>query len=252
MEHDHHHHEYYACLPQWLESLLHEKFFIPCLIHEDVKKNEKNVLCLDCCTSICTHCCLSLHHSHRLLQVRRYIYHDVLRLDDIHKLFDCSHIQNYITNSAKVIFLNQRPQARPFRGSGNICSTCDRSLQERYLFCSLYCKVQHLIRLEGGVSRYLYECDFLPLSKGDDDQFDYENGTMTPDSVLESPGSSATSGWGMDCRTLLSTATTDFVRKKRSSITGNNSSSNNQYRQCSPEIAAINRRKGIPQRSPLY
>lgn len=90
---DHHHHEYYACLPQWLESLLDEKFFVPCYIHEDARKNEKNVFCLDCCTSVCTHCCPSIHDSHRLLQVRRYIYKDVLRLDDIQKLIDCSHVQ---------------------------------------------------------------------------------------------------------------------------------------------------------------
>ncbi|KAI3844288.1 hypothetical protein MKW92_023035 [Papaver armeniacum] len=267
MEHDDddHHHEYYACLPQWLESLLDEKFFVPCYIHEDARKNEKNVFCLDCCTSVCTHCCPSIHDSHRLLQVRRYIYKDVLRLDDIQKLIDCSRVQSYISNGAKVIFINQRPQSRPHRVSGNTCSTCYRSLQERYFFCSLYCKVQHLVKLEGGVSRYLYECDFLPLSEEEeakeDDEFDYDNGMMTPDTVLESPllssrthsGSSTASGnWGVDCRTLLSTATTDFVRKKRSSKIGNSSSNNNQYRCSSPEIAAMNRRKGIPQRSPLY
>ena len=39
------------------------------------------------------------------------------------------------------MFLNQRPQTRQFRGSGNICSTCDRSLQDPYHFCSLSCKV---------------------------------------------------------------------------------------------------------------
>ncbi|RZC63818.1 hypothetical protein C5167_025565 [Papaver somniferum] len=264
---DHHHHEYYACLPQWLESLLDEKFFVPCYIHEDARKNEKNVFCLDCCTSVCTHCCPSIHDSHRLLQVRRYIYKDVLRLDDIQKLIDCSHVQSYTSNGAKVIFINQRPQSRPFRVSGNTCSTCYRSLQERYFFCSLYCKVQHLVKLEGGVSRYLYECDFLPLSEEEgkeEDEFDYDNGMMTPDSVLESPllssrthsGSSTASAsggnLGIDCRTLLSTATTDFVRKKRSSKTGNSSSNNNQYHCSSPEIAAMNRRKGIPQRSPLY
>ncbi|MCL7042833.1 hypothetical protein MKW94_003118 [Papaver nudicaule] len=266
--HHNHHLEYYSCLPQWLETLLDEKFFTPCLIHEDTRKNEKNVFCLDCCTSFCPHC-FSSHCNHRLLRIRRYIYHDVMRLDDVQQLIDCSQIQSYTTNAAKVIFLNQRPITRTFRVSGNVCISCDRSLRERYLFCSLNCKVQHLIRLEGGVSRYLYQCDFLPLSsegggKGDDDEFDFDfeknNGQMTPDSILVSPvsysGGSSASGNGIDCRTLLlSTATTEFVRKKRSSKT--NSSSSNQYHHrqtccSSPEIAAMNRRKGIPQRAPLY
>ena len=54
--------------PAWLEVLLKEKFFNACLEHEAVKKNEKNILCIDCCLSICPHC-LPSHNSHRLLQV---------------------------------------------------------------------------------------------------------------------------------------------------------------------------------------
>ncbi|XP_077234380.1 protein RGF1 INDUCIBLE TRANSCRIPTION FACTOR 1-like isoform X2 [Tasmannia lanceolata] len=151
----------YSYFPHWLEGLLGEKFFNSCLIHETAKKNEKNIFCLDCCTSICPHC-LSPHCSHRLLQIRRYVYRDVVRQDDLEKLIDCSFVQSYITNNAKVIFLNQRPQPRPFRGSGNICTTCDRSLQDPYLFCSLSCKVKYLVR-KNGLAKYLYECEFLPL-----------------------------------------------------------------------------------------
>lgn len=55
-------------LPRWLEVLFTEKFFNACIIHEEERKNEKNIYCLDCCTSLCPHC-LSLHGSHRLLQV---------------------------------------------------------------------------------------------------------------------------------------------------------------------------------------
>lgn len=117
-------------LPRWLEVLLTEKFYNACIIHEEAKKNEKNVYCLDCCISLCPHC-LSPHHSHRLLQVfltksnllfetsqlvfwkerpffirlnlilnfcvvfqiRRYVYHDVIRLDDAAKLIDCAFVQ---------------------------------------------------------------------------------------------------------------------------------------------------------------
>lgn len=52
--------------------------------------------------------------------------------------------QPYTINSAKVIFLNQRPQSRSSKGSANICFTCDRILQEPFNFCSLSCKVHFL------------------------------------------------------------------------------------------------------------
>ncbi|KAF6144494.1 hypothetical protein GIB67_013138, partial [Kingdonia uniflora] len=256
----------FSPVPQWLEVLLGEKFFNPCLVHESLKKNEKNIFCLDCCCGICTHC-LTPHRSHRLLQIRRYVYHDVVRAEEIGKLIDCSYVQSYTTNSAKVVFLNQRPQARPFRGAGSICSTCERSLQDPYLFCSLCCKVQHLVKSKEGISKYLYECEFLPLSEGTkgETSFDIEDGQLTPDSILESPAllhtSSGSSSGGnagigegivLGCRAYFCAATTVFVRKKRSSLSA---VPRNQYRPCSPTLentVNMTRRKGIPHRSPLY
>ncbi|KAL9315592.1 hypothetical protein ACSQ67_016593 [Phaseolus vulgaris] len=239
--------------PRWLQVLLTEKFYNACIIHEEAKKNEKNVYCLDCCISLCPHC-LSPHRSHRLLQIRRYVYHDVIRLDDAAKLIDCTSVQSYTTNSAKVVFLNQRPQTRNFRGSGNFCSTCDRSLQDPYHFCSLSCKINYLVRTTGSLSGYLFECNYLPLSESG-----LDDGLMTPDSVLEPAGSARTSSGsggygGADCRTTLAcTATTEIVRKKR---TGGSGFRPPCRPACSPvsEISAglMNRRKGNPQRSPLY
>ncbi|KAF3795254.1 hypothetical protein EJ110_NYTH05140 [Nymphaea thermarum] len=230
--------------PLWLDTLLSEKFFVPCPLHEAAKKNEKNIFCLDCCTSICPHC-LSPHRCHRLLQVRRYVYHDVIRLDDLEKLIDCAYVQAYTTNSAKVVFLNQRPQSRPFRGSGNMCSTCDRSLQEPFLFCSLACKVHHLLRSEGSLSKYLYDCDYLPLQEGfRGEGDDLDDGQMTPDSVLDTPVS-----FQMPPAFVCES---ELVRKKRTSV-----SVSRPYRTCSPATEMVasminNRRKGVPQRSPLY
>ncbi|KAE8734467.1 putative 2-isopropylmalate synthase-like [Hibiscus syriacus] len=231
--------------PRWLQVLLTEKFFNACIIHEDAKKNEKNIFCLDCSISLCPHC-FDPHSSHRLLQIRRYVYHDVIRLDDATKLMDCSLVQSYITNSAKVIFINQRPQTRQFRGSGNFCTICDRSLQDPYLFCSLSCKVNYLLRADDGLSEFLFECNYLPL---------HESGLVNPDSVLEPSGSTKTSSGsgGYDevwCRALASTATTsEIVRKKRTSLTA--------CRPTCPPVSEVsgslmNRRKKTPQRAPLY
>ncbi|KAF4384703.1 hypothetical protein CsatB_011040 [Cannabis sativa] len=242
-------------LPRWLEVLLCEKFYNACIIHEDAKKNEKNIFCLDCCISICPHC-LPPHRSHRLLQIRRYVYHDVIRLDDATKLFDTDFVQSYTTNSAKVVFLNQRPQTRTFRGSGNICCTCDRSLQDPYIFCSLSCKIQYLMRREGGVSKFIFECKFLSLPDPGS-----EDGLISPDSVLEQSGSARTSsGSGgngsVGSRTLSCTAATAeqiIVRKKRSSVSAYRAACRPVFSPVSEISAALmNRRKGNPQRAPLY
>ncbi|KAK7855591.1 hypothetical protein CFP56_027369, partial [Quercus suber] len=232
-----------SLIPQWLEILLRDKFFNPCIIHEFAKKNEKNIFCLDCSISICPHCVPS-HRSHRLLQIRRYVYHDVIRLSDAQKLMNCSLVQPYTTNSAKVVFLNQRPMSRPFRGSGNFCITCDRSLQDPYYFCSLYCKVP-------------FSHDRSLTVSGNE-----EDVQTTPDSVLDSGvslfGSRSTAnasrcGGAVSSKTLACTATTtEFVKKKRSSL--NLVPRVSFQMKCSPtaEVAvALNRRKGVPHRSPM-
>lgn len=227
-------------VPQWLLALLSEKFFNACIIHEDAKKNEKNIFCLDCCDGFCPHCSTN-HRSHRLLQIRRYVYHDVIRIADADKLIDCAQVQTYTTNSAKVVFLNQRPQTRPPRSSGSICITCDRNLQESSLFCSISCKLQHILGTGSKLSTYIRDCEFLVLP----DSFD--DGQMTPNSVLEHSGSSSGGAAGLpECPYLYSTATTEIVKKKRS----------NPRPVCRPvhEIteSIMNRRKGTPHRSPLH
>ncbi|KAH7276991.1 hypothetical protein KP509_39G029500 [Ceratopteris richardii] len=125
---------------QWLNALLGETYFGACDIHVNLRKNERNVFCAKCYIAICQHC-MPLHLKHALLQIRRYVYHDVIRLCDIEKLVDCNHVQCYIVNGAKVVFLNQRPQSRPAKSIGNTCQTCDRILQDGWRFCSLACKV---------------------------------------------------------------------------------------------------------------
>ncbi|XP_009793077.1 protein RGF1 INDUCIBLE TRANSCRIPTION FACTOR 1 [Nicotiana sylvestris] len=238
-------------LPQWLIALLTEKFFNACIIHEDAKKNEKNVFCLDCCECICPHC-LSPHRSHRLLQIRRYVYHDVIRLCDAEKLLDCAFVQSYTSNSAKVVFLNHRPKTRPCRGSSNTCIICERGLQDPYLFCSISCKVEHILKTEGKLSKYIYKCDYMTLSEpGLDD------GQMTPDTILEPVDSGSSCSGGavgeIGCRTVGCTATTEVVRKKRSTLPAFRSAFQPV---CGPgsemSVSMMNRRKGTPQRSPLY
>ncbi|GMI64000.1 hypothetical protein like AT3G60670 [Hibiscus trionum] len=203
-------------IPHWLGILLGEKFFDPCIVHESAKKNEKNIFCLNCFITICPHC-LPLHRPHRRLQVRRYVYQDVIRLSDAQKLINCSLVQPYTTNSAKVVFLNERPMSRPFRGSGNFCIRCDRSLQDPFLFCSISCKVNYIETAKPGGKRLDPSHELVP--------FLYK--TRTDVSFLE----------------LEEDPTNELVKKKKKA----------KKRSCilMPQAESISRRKGVPHRSPL-
>ncbi|KAL0345443.1 UNVERIFIED_CONTAM: hypothetical protein Sradi_4375600 [Sesamum radiatum] len=238
--------------PAWLEALYVQKFFSPCSIHEAAKKNEKNICCLDCCTSICPHCVLS-HRSHRLLQIRRYVYHEVVRLEDLEKLMDCSNIQAYTINAAKVVFIKKRPQNRQFKGSGNYCTSCDRSLQEPFIHCSLGCKVDFVLKHYKDLSPFLRVCNTLQLSPDffiPQDMGDDETTNETPHStIVDSSDEHLSSSSGSSGSENMSFACTEFVRKKRSGlyVCGRLAS------KISDEDMAtsMSRRKGVPHRSPL-
>ncbi|WOG84817.1 hypothetical protein DCAR_0104002 [Daucus carota subsp. sativus] len=231
--------------PAWLEGLLSETFFETCGLHDTSRKNEKNIFCLDCCHSFCPHC-LPLHNSHPLLQVRRYVYHDVIRLDEVEKILDCSNIQPYTTNNAKVIFLNQRP-FRSSKDTANTCFTCQRILQEPFHFCSLSCKVDHVVDEGEDLSSII-----LGFKESNESEFaraqfeglrmdsDDGGGVITPDSILEAPShfhaSSSCSSHDMGSSSIVHQI--PKKKKGRDHIPGI---------MCSPG----NRRKGAPHRSPL-
>ncbi|KAH1097890.1 hypothetical protein J1N35_014811 [Gossypium stocksii] len=129
----------------WISTLLESEFFSPCSDHQDLRKNEKNEFCIDCCLEFCRHC--KAHSQHRWLQVCKYVYQDVVRLQEMQKYLDCSKIQTYKINGEKAVHLNPRPQAKDAKPStksktGAACEACRRYLQDPpNRFCSIACKV---------------------------------------------------------------------------------------------------------------
>lgn len=136
--------------PRWVQVLLKEKFFHTCAHHNASKKNECNNFCVTCISEgLCQHC-LPSHSNCQTVQIRRYVYHDVVKLTDVEPLLMCEGIQSYYINNARVAFLNQRPQLRPLQGPGQACEVCRRSLQDDNRFCSISCKVDSLAKAGNG------------------------------------------------------------------------------------------------------
>ncbi|KAG6757603.1 hypothetical protein POTOM_037921 [Populus tomentosa] len=130
----------------WLSPLFHSEFFDSCGLHQEHRKNEKNMFCIDCRVGCCRHC-MESHFLHRQFQICKYVYHDVVRLQEIQKHLDCSKIQTYKINGEKAIHLKPRPQPKDARPStkaklGASCEACARYLQDvPNRFCSIACKV---------------------------------------------------------------------------------------------------------------
>ncbi|KAL0326817.1 UNVERIFIED_CONTAM: hypothetical protein Sangu_1759700 [Sesamum angustifolium] len=141
---------------EWVSGLLRSKFFGSCVDHGELRKNERNLFCIDCNLCFCKHCVTSAAHDclHRLLQICKYVYHDVVRLHDIQKHLDCSLIQAYKINGEKAVHLNPRPQLKDTKsskakGGGTSCEACGRHIQDLpNRFCSIACKSQRRIPMK--------------------------------------------------------------------------------------------------------
>ncbi|XP_057992295.1 protein RGF1 INDUCIBLE TRANSCRIPTION FACTOR 1-like [Hevea brasiliensis] len=60
----------------------HHFFFGTCMFHPSVKKNGLDRFCIDCLSSLCSNR-VPAHAHHQLIKIRRYIYNDVVNLQDL-------------------------------------------------------------------------------------------------------------------------------------------------------------------------
>ncbi|KAF0898055.1 hypothetical protein E2562_001726 [Oryza meyeriana var. granulata] len=179
--------------------------------------------------ALCAYC-LPLHGGHRVVQVRRSSYHDVVRVSEVCRLIDVSCVQTYVINGAKIVFLNERPPGKAAAAAVRCCEVCGRGLLDSFRFCSLGCKL-------GGMKRDP-ELTFVLHGK-----LGLESTTASDESSAPSKGrrTSAVSGRARDGRSKAKMAEDDAAGIRPGTP---------------PPICsghrASRRRKGSPRRAPPY
>jgi hypothetical protein len=133
--------------PAWLPALVRcEEFFSHCESHT-VGKSERNQFCFDCPDAgpLCPEQLAVAHGGHASVQVRRASHRDVVRVADVQRFVDLANIQLYTINSARIVFLQSKPQARIVKGAAHYCEGCQRSIADPVRFCSILCKLQGIL-----------------------------------------------------------------------------------------------------------
>ena len=92
------------------------------------------------------------------MQIRRYVYTDVVRVQDIQEHIDTEGIQTYTNNSAKVIFLRWRPHN--FDRVNTLCSDLTFGYKwMQFLLCRQ--KIERLLNLQREASCNAIACIML-------------------------------------------------------------------------------------------
>ena len=156
-----------------------------------------------------------------LLQIRRYVYRNVVRVVDISRHIDVSEIQTHFINGAKAVFINtrdkevqqhhqnsqhMREKKRKQRELDNVneasssspsssaqqsnrvfvCFACSRALQPPFQFCSIECKVKHNVKIGVWHFKGLNLPERNEESKGKEEEKEERKEAMIPNQIKNS------------------------------------------------------------------
>ena len=134
----------------WMMGLF-EEFFHPCDRHAGYSGNECKFLSFSSFSQhsfdfsiLCKHCLNDSNCFETCLQVRRYMYQNVILVEDLSELYCPSEIQAYTINGKRAVLINPRiPSPNAFVASvfKNFCFSCNVPLRSDCTFCSLSCKL---------------------------------------------------------------------------------------------------------------
>lgn len=126
--------------PEWKSRLCASTFFGPCPIHAFEPKNECTYFCIDApfAPPLCAHCVPLVNPGLRLMQIRRYMYRNVVKYDDIMKHMDVSGVQTYTVNGSGVVSI--QPKAGASVQIASVCRCCHKAIRPGATHCSIMCK----------------------------------------------------------------------------------------------------------------
>ncbi|GAB4815526.1 hypothetical protein N2152v2_002572 [Parachlorella kessleri] len=131
----------------WVHALAATCFFQPCATHTaNPLKSKRNFWCPARECSLCPQCVAGQagHAGGECIQVYRYMYNDVIRLEDFGHLLDLEGIQTYLANNHHAVHLRpwEVSKGKSPVGFTNSCEGgCGRMLYTKWRFCSLRCKL---------------------------------------------------------------------------------------------------------------
>lgn len=117
------------------QSLIQYTTFDKCPEHSE----NQNFWC-GACGPMCGQCLPKCPVTHDVIQIRRYMYQNVVHVADIKHYFDVEGVQAYMTNGRHAVLLSPKESTGGFDSE---CVTCGCSLRPDCVWCSLRCKVAH-------------------------------------------------------------------------------------------------------------
>ena len=144
-------HQWVSRKQYFLLGLISSEFFYPCDQHEGCRRNECRFFCLQWPQEekfkfavLCKHCLDEDESVEMFFQIRRYMYQNVILLEDLNSMYDPSGIQAYTINGKRAVLLSPKivpANALDSPSFPHVCESCLVPLRDDCTCCSLHCKL---------------------------------------------------------------------------------------------------------------